>query len=131
MLHIATDAKGTQSVSQLWNNRKLKTEFTNIVIKDNFIYGLDDSVLTCLDSATGTKKWRDGSYGHGQLLRAGNLLILQAESGEVALVEATPDKYHEFATLPALTSKTWNNPALFGHLLLVRNDQEAACYELP
>ena len=74
---------------------------------------------------------RDGSYGHGQLLRAGNLLIVQAESGEVALVEATPEKYHELATLPALSSKTWNNPALAGHLLLVRNDQEAACYELP
>ena len=56
MLHITTDANGTQSVSPLWNNRKLKTEFTNIAVKDNFIYGLDDSILTCLDSATGTKK---------------------------------------------------------------------------
>ncbi len=131
MLHLSTTPHGGQSVSLLWNNRKLKTEFTNIAAKDNFIYGLDDGVLTCLDSSTGTRNWRDGSYGHGQLFRAGNLLIVQAESGDIALVEAIPQRYHELATFTALTSKTWNNPALSGHLLLVRNDREAACYELP
>jgi hypothetical protein len=30
-----------------------------------------------------------------------------------------------------LNGKTWNPPALAGDLLLVRNDQEAACYRLP
>jgi outer membrane protein assembly factor BamB len=30
-----------------------------------------------------------------------------------------------------LSSKTWNNPALASRYLLVRNDGEAACYELP
>jgi outer membrane protein assembly factor BamB len=131
MLHITTDAVGSQSVTRLWNNRKLKTEFTNIAVRDGLAYGLDDGVLTCLDPATGARHWRDGSYGHGQLLRAGNLLIVQSEPGDVALVEASPAKYHEIATFSALSSKTWNNPALFGHLLLVRNDREAACYELP
>jgi outer membrane protein assembly factor BamB len=131
MLHIATDSRGDQSIEQLWNSRKLKTEFTNIAVKDGYIYGLDDGTLTCLDSATGATKWRHAGYGHGQILRAGGLLIVQAEQGEVSLVEATPEKYHEMGTLQALSSKTWNNPALSGHLLLVRNDQEAACYELP
>ena len=131
MLHITTDAGGSQSATQLWNNRKLKTEFTNIAIRDGLVYGLDDGVLTCLDPASGARHWRDGSYGHGQLLRTGSLLIIQSEPGDVALVEASPAKYHEIATFPALSSKTWNNPALSGHLLLVRNDREAACYELP
>jgi outer membrane protein assembly factor BamB len=131
MLQITTDASGGQSVAQIWNNRKLKTEFTNIVVRNGLVYGLDDGVLTCLDPATGTRHWRDGSYGHGQLLLSGNLLIVQSEPGDVALVEASPDNYHELATFPALSGKTWNNPALSGHLLLVRNDREAACYELP
>jgi outer membrane protein assembly factor BamB len=131
MLHISTDVGGGQSVTQIWNSRKLKTEFTNIAVHNGLVYGLDDGVLTCLDPAAGGRHWRDGSYGHGQLLRAGNLLIVQSEAGDVALVDASPDKYHEIATFPALTSKTWNNPALSGHLLLVRNGHEAACYELP
>ncbi len=131
MLHVDTDPSGVQSVKQLWSNRKLKTEFTNIAVNDGFIYGLDDGVLTCLDSASGARKWRDGRYGHGQLLRADDLLIVQAEAGDVALVAATPEKFCEFATLSALKSQTWNNPALSGHLLLLRNDREAVCYELP
>jgi len=46
------------------------------------------------------------------------------------LVEATPEGHRELARLAALKSKTWNNPVLAGDLLLVRNDQEAACYRL-
>jgi outer membrane protein assembly factor BamB len=33
--------------------------------------------------------------------------------------------------LPAVLVETWNNPALSGRFLLVRNDRDAACYELP
>jgi outer membrane protein assembly factor BamB len=34
------------------------------------------------------------------------------------------------ARIPALTSKTWNQPCLAGRYLLVRNDREAVCFEL-
>jgi outer membrane protein assembly factor BamB len=30
-----------------------------------------------------------------------------------------------------LSQKTWNPPALAGRFLVLRNDVEAACYELP
>jgi outer membrane protein assembly factor BamB len=30
-----------------------------------------------------------------------------------------------------LSSKTWNQPAVAGRYLLVRNDREAVCWELP
>jgi outer membrane protein assembly factor BamB len=33
--------------------------------------------------------------------------------------------------LSALNDKTWNVPSLAGNLLLVRNEQEAAAFELP
>jgi len=47
------------------------------------------------------------------------------------LVEANPACYREVASLKALSSKTWNVPAIRGSYLLVRNDLEAACYKLP
>jgi hypothetical protein len=31
----------------------------------------------------------------------------------------------------AIDGKSWNTPALAGRYLLVRNAEEAACYELP
>jgi len=60
-----------------------------------------------------------------------DLLLIQAESGEVVLVEINPQGPRERGRFPALRGKTWNNPALLWDLLLVRNDQEAACYRLP
>ena len=119
------------SVRRLWNSRHLKTEFSNVAIRGGFVYGLDDGVLTCLDLASGRRQWRDGRYGHGQILLVDDLILVQAETGSIALVEATPTSFNELATCPALSSKTWNCPALSGHLLLIRNDQEAAGFELP
>ncbi|HEY7158730.1 MAG TPA: hypothetical protein VH575_32600, partial [Gemmataceae bacterium] len=59
-----------------------------------------------------------------------DVIVVQAEDGNVALVEANPDKFTELARLPALEGKTWNNPVLSGPYLLLRNDQEAVCYQV-
>ena len=52
------------------------------------------------------------------------------EDGTVALVEATPAEYRELGRFAALEGRTWGGPALAGRYLVVRNDREAACYEL-
>jgi outer membrane protein assembly factor BamB len=44
---------------------------------------------------------------------------------------AKPENTAELGRIPALSSKTWNHPTLAGRYLLVRNDREAVCYELP
>jgi outer membrane protein assembly factor BamB len=75
--------------------------------------------------------WKRGRYGHGQLLLVGDLLLVQAENGEVVLVEASGEEHRELGRFTALSGKTWNPPALSGDLLLVRNDQEAAAFRLP
>jgi outer membrane protein assembly factor BamB len=116
---------------EVWKNKNLKTLFTNAVIRDGFAYGLDDGILVCLDLATGARRWKGGRYGHGQVLRVDDLLLVQAEAGDVVLVEASPDGHHELTRFPALKEKTWNNPVVSGPYLLVRNDREAACFRLP
>jgi outer membrane protein assembly factor BamB len=126
----STDGSNWSAVP-VWENRSMKTKFTTPVLRDGHVYGLDDGILACVELETGKRKWREGRYQHGQILLAGNLLIVQAEDGDVVLVEAVPDGHHELGRIKALQGKTWNNPALAGRFLLVRNDQEAACYELP
>ena len=131
LLKVHSSADGKWSATELWKKRTMKSDFSNLVARDGFLYGLDDGILACVDLATGERRWKDGRYGHGQIVLAGDLLLIQSEQGPIALVEANPAKYVEVARLNALNAKTWNTPALAGDLLLVRNDQEAACYRLP
>lgn len=122
---------GTLGVTPQWTSRHLKPKFANNSVRGNHVFGLDDGVLTCLDLSTGKRMWRDGRYGFGEVLLADDLLIVQTEPGDIALVDASPDAWRELGTFKALDGKAWSCPALSGHYLLVRNDHEAACFELP
>lgn len=118
------------AVKQLWMSQELRTKFCCAVVRGNYAYGLDNGTLVCIDLADGKQKWKNGRYGYGQVLLADDLLIVQAEKGEVAFVKASPESFSELHRMKALSSKTWNNPALAGRFLLVRNNREAVCYEL-
>ena len=111
--------------------RGIKSKFASMVLYEGVVYGLDDGVMVALDPETGERLWKRGRYGHGQILLVGDLIVLQAESGEVILIEPDPTELRELGRFEALDGKTWNPPALSGRRLLVRNNREAACYELP
>ena len=59
-----------------------------------------------------------------------NLLLILSETGEVALVDATPDGHKLIAKFKAIEGKTWNHPVYANGRLYVRNGEEAACFEL-
>ena len=122
----------TQSVAEIWHTPTMKTEMSNVVVQGNYVFGLDDGWLACQDLGTGKRKWRSEKYGHGQIILAGDVLIVQSEEGYVCLIDAKPEGATELGRFTALTSNLcWNTPALAGHLLFVRNDHEAACFRLP
>jgi outer membrane protein assembly factor BamB len=109
----------------------LKTKFTNVVIYEGHVFGLSDGILECVRLEDGKRMWKRGRYGQGQVLRVGELLVVQAEDGEVVLVDCAPQGHVERARLEALDGQTWNNPTLSGDRLLVRNAEQAACYRVP
>jgi outer membrane protein assembly factor BamB len=139
LLQVTKDAAGKYSVEPLWEpaiKRVMKTKFSNPVVRDGYVYGLDDALLSCVEIETGKVKWkkrRSPEFGHGQILLVGDMILVLSETGELALVEATPEKYRELASMQALASEytTWNTPAFAPPYLLIRNSREAACYRLP
>jgi outer membrane protein assembly factor BamB len=130
MFHVR-DAGGHIEAELTWETTALKAKLSNVVLHEEHLYGLDDGILVALDASDGSRGFKGGRYGHGQLILAGGVLLIQSESGDVVLVEAAPRAHRELGRLAALSDKTWNHPALAGRHLIVRNDREAACYELP
>lgn len=139
LFEVLRDASGNWSTSRpIWpdenaGRRVLKSKLSNVALRDGFVYGLDDGMLQCVELATGKSQWKQGRFGHGQqLLVEDVLLVMNENSGELSLVEATPEAFRLLAEFPALgRRKAWNNLCLVGNRLLIRNDEEAACYELP
>ena len=132
LLQVDRDAEENFSTEVVWQDPSLlRTKLTNVVFRDGYVYGLSEGILECVDLDAGERMWKRGRFGHGQMILVDDLLLVTSERGDVSLVEANPEAYRELTKFDAIEGKTWNNPALSGNLLLVRNHEEAACYELP
>lgn len=118
------------TATTIWENINMKNKFNSSVLHNGHVYGLDEGILTCLDVNTGERKWKGGRYGYGQIILASGHLILTSDSGDLALVKASPDQYTEVARFQALSGQTWNYPAIADGRLLVRNANEMAAYDI-
>ena len=125
-----TSSSSGFTVREVWRNNRMKNQFTSSIFHDGFIYGLDESILACLDAETGAVKWKGGRYGYGQVMLASDHLIVLTEDGDLALVRASPEQHEEIVRFHALDGKTWNHPAMSDGILLVRNINEMAAFDL-
>ncbi len=53
VVELTRSGSGEFQVREVWRNIRMKNQFTSSVLHDGFIYGLDESILACVDAATG------------------------------------------------------------------------------
>ena len=117
--------EGQFKVHVVWRNRVMKNHFNSSVLVGAYIYGFDMDNLKCLDAVTGEEKWRARrGFSKGSLLYADGHLYVMGGSGNLGLVEATPEGFRQKSYFGVLEGKTWTMPSLSDGVLFLRNFEE-------
>ena len=128
-------AGGKVEADQVYFSPKLPTAIGGAVKVGALLFGTGAS-LVCSDFATGEIKWEDRAIGPASLCFADGNLYLHGENGEVALVAAAGDGYHEKgrfkpADLPDRGSaKAWAYPVVANGKLYIRDVGTLWCYDV-
>lgn len=127
-----TAQNGTVKAEEIYFSREMQNHHGGVVVLNGFLYGYSNSILTCLEYATGRVAWKDRSVGKGSLMAADGSLYLLSENNVAGLADATPDGYREKArfTIPDQGRPSWAHPVVCGGQLYIRNQGWLACYRV-
>ena len=121
---------------QVYFSPELPTAIGGTVKVGDYLYGAGKGALSCVNFATGDIKWKARSVGAASIFYADGLLYLHGENGVVALVEATPDGYHEKGRFTPADepdrgkSKAWAYPVVANGRLYIRDLGKVWCYNV-
>jgi outer membrane protein assembly factor BamB len=117
---------GTAAKAIWSNDNALSSQYATPVERDGFLYGIHGredaglAELRCIEAATGKVRWSQRDYGVAHIILAGDKLLIQKSSGQIALAAATSEKYQELAVTKISSSPTRALPALAGGRMYVR-----------
>src|ERR1051325_52323 len=129
---------GKMEVEQVYFEPKLPTSIGGVVKVGDFLYGTTAQALLCIEFITGKVKWEERALGAASICYADGRLYLHGENGEVALVEASPESYHEKGRFTPpdqpkhniQMEKAWAYPVVASGRLYLRDHGSLWCYEI-
>ncbi|MBC7805677.1 MAG: PQQ-like beta-propeller repeat protein [Akkermansiaceae bacterium] len=130
LAQLTTDA-GLMAVKEVYFTKQMQNHHGGMVLVGDYLYGFDNSTLTCLEFKTGKVMWAERSVGKGSVMAADGLLYCRSERGPVALVEANPKEYVEKARFeqPERSNEpSWAYPVISDGKLYLRDQGVLLCY---
>ena len=130
LLSLAVNG-GEVKAQEIYFTWDMKNHHGGIVLVNGYLYGYSDSILTCMEFATGKVMWRNRSVGKGSLAYADGNLYLLSESNVVGLAAATPTGYEEKGRFEISDQgwPSWAHP-LWREAAYIRNQGTLASYDI-
>ena len=103
---------------------------------DGYLYGCYGhgeygvGAFKCIDIRTGTVKWEQKGFGHGQTIMAGGRILSTSDAGQLRVIEPTPDGFRELAIAKVIEGKVWASLAFTDGQLFLRSTKQGVCLEL-
>jgi outer membrane protein assembly factor BamB len=123
---------GDVSAHEIYFTREMQNHHGGVILVNGYLYGFNNSILTCLAFGTGESMWRHRSVGKGSLTYADGNLYLLGEDNVVGLAEATPGGYREKGRFKIADQglPSWAHPVVSGGKLYIRNQSTLASYDI-
>jgi outer membrane protein assembly factor BamB len=118
----------------VYDKKVMRSQCNGPVLIGGHVYGPDgqagsSGALQCVEMKSGEVKWSQ-PMKPGALVAAGGKLIVQADGGELTIVEASPAAYKELGKAKVLSGKCWTAPAVAGGRIYCRSyDGKVVCLD--
>jgi len=125
-------------ITKLWANKNMGTKCAQALLYDGYLYGNSADVgggLRCV-TLDGQVKWdsknNQRTFETGNLIIADGLIfIVQGQTGELVMAEASPDGYKELGGAPMLAPpEPWAPPAFKDGKLVIRDMHNIYCLDV-
>jgi hypothetical protein len=134
-LKLADDGK---SVTEIWKNDTIDTHHGGVILFDGNLYGSNwqnnsKGRWTSVNWETGRTNWETDWYNKGSTVFAdGMLYIYEEKSGNVALVEPSPESMKIISTFKVTDGEGphWAHPAIYKGKLFIRHGNALLVYDI-
>jgi outer membrane protein assembly factor BamB len=141
LLKLSKDGDGVSAEEQYFlDATKLQNHHGGMVLRDGYIYcghKHNNGLPICVELATGKVVWggeeRGPGTGSAAVTYADGNLIFRYQSGEVALIEASPSGYKlkgSFKPEFVGNKPCWAHPVVIGGRLYLRDQDTLMCYDV-
>ena len=128
----------TFEAKEIWRTKgnKNANHWSTPVEKDGYLYGMfsfkeyGSGAVKCIELATAREVWSQPNFGSGQAILAGGKLVALSDSGQIVLIDPSPEGYKEISRMQAVSGKCWSTPTISEGRLYVRSTREGACYDV-
>jgi outer membrane protein assembly factor BamB len=124
-------------VEEVWKgDDSLSSHYNTPVVKDGYLYGIDGrqeagARLRCVELKSGAVKWQKERFGCASMVLADGRLIALTETGDLVLIEPTPEGYREKSRAAVLNAAPCRAEiALADGKLYGRDGKRLVCWNL-
>jgi outer membrane protein assembly factor BamB len=131
--------KPDNTVETVFENKVMKNHHGGVILVGDYVYGHADPGWVCQNFKTGESVWKYDRFGKGAIACAdGMFYCLEERSGNVALVEVSPEGWKEhgrFKLEPQTQIRSsqgaiWTHPVISNGKLYLRDQDLIYCYDI-
>lgn len=124
-------ADGRFEAKTVYTGKQMSCHFASPVRRGEYLFGIDDSRLSCLNLRTGKVMWKQSGIQKGSLLRINDDLLALGEEGRLLLLDAAPERHSPKAQArPFHGGRCWTMPVVAEGKLFLRDEQQMKCFDL-